>query len=428
MRVGTTSDRLGECQGLQEFEEKIALWYRDDSSEVAVIEEDRYWKILEELHAVIVPLCLLTTNAKAWKWCGCLIDWMDTLRYTCFQFPSVTIALEMCSNRHSKHEGDRINNILVLSGVKDFVAPKDINVEVSTIEFFRRQGQQGLARAVFTANLMFKSLDMDGRHHTWVPMLSNPLKSVYEAIHMPAHLGDILGNGVDGGTVFISSVENFIGFTVLEDGKIQLRGELACVAVKFTVRSLVERREIEQDKQQHGSQLLVLAGQAENQPAVLAMDVRVGIDGFRLSLAQASSLELGTAVIQILMGQSQVEEAKTPVTTPVDGNCCKAAWRRASKLLWKVAATVLELCNGRGEQCGAGAVQQQLDNAVASLISSGAFARACTPMMDTGGMAIIPSMSPTGHLAPLAQGPSLELGRLVLLVLAGNANLRPLIE
>lgn len=430
VRVGITSDQLGNCQSLQEFEEKIALWFRDDSSKVAVIEEDRYWKILEELHTVLVPLCMLTTDPKAWNWCGCLIDWMDTLRHTCFQFPSVAVALEMCSNRDSKHKGDCINSILALSGVKDFVAAKDINVEASTIEFFRRQGQQGLARAVFTTNLMFKTLDMDGRHHTWVPVLSNPLKSVYEVTFMGAHLVDILDNAVDKGIVFTSSVEKFIEFTVLEDGKIQLRGELACLPVKFTVRSLAERRETQKDKLQHGSQLVVLAGQVENQPTGLAMDVRVDIDGLKLSLAQGSSLEMGTAVFPILKGQSQVQEAKSPVTNPLDGNCCcKAGWRRASELLWKLAARAVELCSGRGEPYGGGggAVEQQLDN-VASLISSGAFARACMPMMESGGMAVVQSVSDTGDLAPFAQAPPLELGRLVVPVLAGNANLRPLVE
>ncbi|KAI5070299.1 hypothetical protein GOP47_0014642, partial [Adiantum capillus-veneris] len=366
VRVGTSE--LGDCQSLQELEEKIALWYRDDSSEITVIEEDSFWKILEELYSVIVPLCMQTTNPKAWRWCGCILDCMDTLRYTCFQFPSIAIALEMCSNRNSKHEGDRINSILALAGVKDFVAPKDVNVEDSTIEFFRRQGQQGLARAVFTTNLMFNTMDMDGKFHTWVPNLANPLKSVYETAYMGAHLGDILGDGVNGGNIYTSLVENFIRFTVQDNGWIELRGELACVAVKFTVSSIAARREAQQESQQYEGPLVVLA-RAER-PG-LAMDLRLDIDGLKASLAQAASLEMGTAVVPI-QGQSWVEES------PLEGDCCKpASWRRvASTLMWK--AIRFFLCySDNGEHGGSsaaaggrGASAQQVENAVASLVSS----------------------------------------------------------
>ncbi|MCO5610807.1 hypothetical protein L7F22_065048 [Adiantum nelumboides] len=118
----------------------------------------------------------LRSNAR--KWCHCIDEWLATLSLTCFQIPSVPLVLQICSTRESKHEGDRINSILALSGVKDFVAPKDVDVEVSTIEFFKRQGQRGLEIAVFTTNLVW-----GGKHewqHTWVPTLSKQLRSLHE--------------------------------------------------------------------------------------------------------------------------------------------------------------------------------------------------------------------------------------------------------
>ncbi|MCO5581725.1 hypothetical protein L7F22_035614 [Adiantum nelumboides] len=245
--TGEMSFTWDGCKSLQEVEDMIASWYRDDSSEVAVIEEEEYWKMIVELDSLIVPLqACLTANSdpslilKLYTWGACVSEWMATLVQTCFRFPTVAVALHACSSRDSKHEGDRINSILALAGVKDFVVPKDGNMEASF-------------------------------------------------------------------------VENFIEFIVFEDGKMELRGEMACVAVKFTFFTSTGMKE----KASESGDVIVIQEIAAT-PSI-AMDLTYAVaDGYTAVLAQASSLALGTAVVP-MMGDSDATAASTepaPYYTP----------------------------------------------------------------------------------------------------------------
>lgn len=55
VRVGP----LGDCQSMKEFEEKKALWYGDDSSTIEIMEEERFFEFVKEIHTV---LCSLLAN------------------------------------------------------------------------------------------------------------------------------------------------------------------------------------------------------------------------------------------------------------------------------------------------------------------------------------------------------------------------------
>ncbi|KAI5083657.1 hypothetical protein GOP47_0003400 [Adiantum capillus-veneris] len=337
---------LHQSQSLEEFNKKLISLYEDDSC-IMVIEEERYWNLLLELHSVLLPLVLksdsfisvsmsstessicsiLRSKARNWcchivecletlwlrcfqkstsnttidtpptvidpflrsnarNWCKCIDEWLSTLSLTCFVFPSVPTVLQICSTRESKHEGDRINSILALSGVTDLVAPKDVDLEVSTIEFFKQQGQRGLEMAVFTTNLVW-----GGKHqwkHTWVPTLSKQLRSLHE-----------FGDDYEG-----PSVRDCIEFEVLQDRTIKLKGELACVAVQFGLRGGEEEEEEEEEKEEEkvekkeGAITTVHSSGSLAGSSSLSMDLTWDMYGFRASFAQRTfMLEMGMAVI-----------------------------------------------------------------------------------------------------------------------------------
>lgn len=235
VRVGSTS--FSDCQSLEEFEKKIALCYEDGFSKVEIVEEERFFEDVKEMERVLRFLCrnmagnlampddddiVVQSNwmwIKALKWHECILQLLSTLLWTCFEFPTVDTALRMCSSRDSKHKGDRMNSILALAEVKDFVAPKAKDLEVSTIEFFKKQGQRGLAMALFSTNLQFHNEDKqyirEVRQHTWPPTLWR------EVSFFPVTDADF---------------HNCIEFKVSEEGRMELRGELAFVEVLFTAK------------------------------------------------------------------------------------------------------------------------------------------------------------------------------------------------
>lgn len=370
VRVGP---QLTGCQSLQEFKERLALWYSDDSSNIAVIEEDAYWKIVKELYTVRLPLCQSATDSilkkEAWTWVTCINDWVNTLIYTCFQFPTIATALEFCALRKSKHEGDRINSILALAGVKDFVAPKDRGMEASTIEFFKRQGQQGLARAVFTTNVLLKTINNvqpDGTlRHTWVPILAKPLTSIYDSVV-----------NIYSRRAHTSFVENFIEFTVLQDGKVDLKRELACLDVKFTVR-------LSETAEQAQSRSLVVCEMDSNQ-AILAMDLMFDMHSHGFSSSLAMPYNRGEQV-----------------------SCYSAAKNWACELLHK-ATRAIPLCCGHesaAAQGTQGPFAWELDNAIAQVAGT-----APPGGLLELGRAIVPRLS-TGNVGgPVVQGHEIQEG------------------
>ncbi|MCO5578544.1 hypothetical protein L7F22_032387 [Adiantum nelumboides] len=112
-----------------------------------------------------------------------------------------------------------MNSILALAGVKDFVAPKDEHMELSTIQlFFERQEQPaGPARALFSVNVCLLEEDVERymrevRKHTWPPLL-------WKSLHIRKNAED-----------FASAR---IHFRVQEDGNLDLTAKLLCVAVRF---------------------------------------------------------------------------------------------------------------------------------------------------------------------------------------------------
>lgn len=234
---------------MKEFEETVALWYRVDSSEVDVITEEKFmvdfiWKAeevsvqlwqaaqrLKESRSSLWSVANDTLGLEDWLtrmriWYSCLARLNAALRSTCLRFPTLGVTLAACSRRDSKHVGDRINSILILAGVKDFVAPKkflggDDTMEVWTIEFFKRQGQGGLSLALFSINVGIMKDDDDMQENitcTWVPLLWRPLREP-----------DILGIG--------EPTKHWgIELEVSEDRRLQLKGDLVCVAMTFTLK------------------------------------------------------------------------------------------------------------------------------------------------------------------------------------------------
>lgn len=213
VRVGTTP--LGDCKSAEEFQMKLALWYNDEFSKIEVIEEERFFEIVKSMNLILNSLRDAEEDNRISVWADCIFNLIETLQRVCFEFPAIDEALQLCSLRDSKHKGDRINSILTLARVTGFVAPKDHNVEDSTLKFFERQGKEGLALALFTMNGFLGVADRRdyvARRHTWLPVLSNPVQSIY--IHK---FGDD------------------VSLTVMVDGKMELRGSLVGIKVRFMV-------------------------------------------------------------------------------------------------------------------------------------------------------------------------------------------------
>ncbi|MCO5614268.1 hypothetical protein L7F22_068546 [Adiantum nelumboides] len=126
VRVGTASC-LGKCQSLEEFEKEITLWYKDESSKIEVIEEERFVQLIWEVYTVLRPLLVSYTQTRSsmdldimddlemWRkglmWIQCLHKLISELFRTCFNFPNVEEAIRLGAVRESKHVGDHINCI-----------------------------------------------------------------------------------------------------------------------------------------------------------------------------------------------------------------------------------------------------------------------------------------------------------------------------
>lgn len=235
VRVDTANTDLFNCQSLEEYEEKIGLCYKEESSKVEVIEEHRFMHLLWQFYSVLADLLDKCAKARScmhldilhgldmWRkgdrWIACLYKMISDMLLTCFTFPTPEQAIALGSGRKSKHVGDHMNSILALTGVRDFAAPKDKDIESSTMKFFERQGQaKGLARALFSVNACLLDEDVEKymrevRQHTWPPLL-------WKLLSIPQNVED-----------FVSSS---IHFRVQQDGKLELTAKLLCLAVRFT--------------------------------------------------------------------------------------------------------------------------------------------------------------------------------------------------
>lgn len=222
-----TGCSLRECSNLREFEDILASWYEEGgSNSIEVLEEYQFWDLVEEMLEVLsgLPEDNLKddepiTAFKVVKWINCLSMWVNFLASSCQSFPTIVHALDTCSSRESKHEGDRINSILALAGVQNFDAHKDNHVEQSTLDFFNKMGHSGLALALFTTNKYALLQSASNRKHTWFPTLSTNLMLT------PKHT--------------ITREPSFhtedIEFKVLDDGSLEVKGQLACIAVRFNL-------------------------------------------------------------------------------------------------------------------------------------------------------------------------------------------------
>lgn len=217
-------ESLSNCCNWIEFELKLASWYEASAdSNITIIEEERFRELVTEMSEIIWKLELKDgRNAKSETWYKCLQSWSLLLKSYCFSFPTVAHALENCSQRESKHEGDRMNSILALSSVESkFNAHKDKYLEENTKQFFEKMEKNGLALAVFTTNQTTPPSNANNvfHKHTWLPSLSGRL------IMSPSHFQK-------GGPNFHT---NQIKFEVLKNGNIELQGPLACVSMQFNV-------------------------------------------------------------------------------------------------------------------------------------------------------------------------------------------------
>lgn len=222
--------KLTACRSWAELEFKLVSLYEPSSADaIDIIDEKEF---LDYVLHLLEAICDVQRadgwewpNSKAWVWCLC--SWLKLINTSFYAFPNIGMALEECSRRESKHEGDRINSILALAGIQGYDAPKDEKLEESTIQFFKRLKAhiKGLALALFTTNFYAPPVYSLSCifSHTWLPCLSGPL------ILCPSHLQEEEEEGS------LSSCTNDIDFEVLEDGNLEVTGSLACVRVQFQV-------------------------------------------------------------------------------------------------------------------------------------------------------------------------------------------------
>ncbi|KAI5070166.1 hypothetical protein GOP47_0014509 [Adiantum capillus-veneris] len=187
------------------------------------------------------------------------------------------------------------------------------------------------------------------------------------------------------------------------DEKLELSGELACVAVRFTARSK-NKQDPTDARGLEGSIIVLQVGQ-KYYPVYLAMYLTAETAGFTASLAQASTLEMGTAVVPI---QGREPESSLTEIHGYSSRPARAAWRRAYPPA--AAPSAVDMVN---------AVETQL-------INTGALGEACSAM-EPGWMAVLPYESATGVLAPLSGAPALVLGLVYIPTLSSTIS-KPLVQ
>ncbi|MCO5581888.1 hypothetical protein L7F22_035777 [Adiantum nelumboides] len=233
---------MPQIRSLEEFDAATALWYKEDTSQIEVIDEKSFLLMLGEVGRGLFPLFFdhcasLSAESrqlsesewaaslrqqvwmwiKGYVWFRCIQSLIEAVMMTCLHIPTIDVAIRLCSARDSKHVGDRINSILALTQVTGFVAPKEEGMEASILEFYLRQGWHGMRRALLSINVDVKEEDMhflaEVRRHQWLPLLWRELASVSVVLHGP------------------------VCFQVLqESGRLELTGaKLLCVGVKFMV-------------------------------------------------------------------------------------------------------------------------------------------------------------------------------------------------
>ncbi|MCO5563550.1 hypothetical protein L7F22_017195 [Adiantum nelumboides] len=173
------------CNSFEDLERELACWHDESSSQVVVVEEAEFRILVFELAELLGRLMNdFLSQSKgmappdlACMWVICIEGLIGRLRMSCTLFPTLLTALELCGLSESKHKGDRISSITTLAGLKNFVVPKSGDIfELSTIEFFKSQGQAGLATALFVGNLEEHRRPQPWKH-SWLPDLTNPLAS-----------------------------------------------------------------------------------------------------------------------------------------------------------------------------------------------------------------------------------------------------------
>ncbi|KAH7280698.1 hypothetical protein KP509_36G009900 [Ceratopteris richardii] len=231
---------VANIHSLEEFERMVEQWYDDDMSHIEVMEESMFIRMLVDLLRALHHLyCRFSTefeaeylciedlsdrvlvypkicmDIKAWKWLQGLYQFQCCF-VTLFDFPTPALALMTVSSRDSKHVGDRINSIVALSGVTGFVAPKDDDMERSTLEFFKRQNQRGLQTALYAIN-EDEIMDDDAPGKRWMPCLRKSLS-----------IGPYL-------TVRSHEEKRHLVLNVLGNDKLELLGKMVCVTVNFRI-------------------------------------------------------------------------------------------------------------------------------------------------------------------------------------------------
>ncbi|KAI5071997.1 hypothetical protein GOP47_0012103 [Adiantum capillus-veneris] len=215
------------CRSWAEFELKLALMYEPPySNAITIMDEKEFYNYILEL--LLAMRDVKRADGEEWPnstvWFGCICSWLSLISTSFFSFPNIVLALEQCSRRESKHEGDRINSILALAGIQGYDAPKDEKLEESTIQFFRslKAHIKGLALALFTTNSHAPPAYAASCvfSHTWLPCLSGPLMICISHLEEEGLLG---------------ICTNDIEFEVLEDGNLELTGLLSCVHVQCHV-------------------------------------------------------------------------------------------------------------------------------------------------------------------------------------------------
>lgn len=323
----------GYCESsttMEDFEAKLAHCYEDDSC-IAVIEEEQFWNQLISLYAqvlyldkyLLIVLSKPRSNCdvlKVEKWFTGLHAWITHFKEQVFKFPSLSHVLTSCALfRESKHEGDRINSILGLAGITDFVAPKDGNFEASSIEFLKRADQELIPEVMFWVNASWTE-DHACRRHTWLPRLSTPIfcdyyypeklwhvvendQSFFVQVKTPCHRLIPIWAQFSCSILRLRTPEQLFRCVVLENGMLELTGPIIwSLAVQFTLTS----------EDNSGLPSMNVDNEHLHRNCnILSMDVAearaVGTPG-QATFAKASSTLLGRVRFPLDMGDMEFKE------------------------------------------------------------------------------------------------------------------------
>ncbi|MCO5575529.1 hypothetical protein L7F22_029330 [Adiantum nelumboides] len=174
IRLGDV-DRLASCWTWADYEMRLKEWDEDETA-VKVLEEEEFVNVLHKLSGKTLRLMTYAAIARssAFHIYMALMVMVKAIESRVWPQDPITLLFE-ASSRECNHKEDRLNSMLGLAGVRDFVVKREglETLEASTIEFLSRMGHKGLARAMCGVNSVPKTQPWTS---SWVPDLDRPIR------------------------------------------------------------------------------------------------------------------------------------------------------------------------------------------------------------------------------------------------------------